>query len=1058
MDPEDNCIGAWSIVLFVIGTFLTTIILIAVSTYFYRRWRRNKGRHLVLVTRPEIVEDAYAFDNPCFKDATTPGYNRSMERTQSVSFVETTTPTTAATTTTPSSKELPKWSSPWSLLASGANNKHENRRTLDDSILVPTATRVSVVSLRSRDFTGLGFNVCGNMLEGIFVKDLLHRGPASESGRIHPGDRIASVKISFRNMAYEDALTILSYASPYDVEIEVESGGSGSRPTTLLKKTVGPSPTRICHPLYRSQSIPEFSHYQKTSKRLFVNDPNETLNNTIINSTLKSTKSIKSTPDSHTLKKRHDEIQKLNHQKIGIKVLPSLDGTVHRIVDENEHNTNLERINSRKIINKITPTTVINENKHEKINEQHRKRENPFLKQNINGIDNTDNKNDTKNDIIIVPDDVPAEVHNAAMAARRNRKSSLEYLDQTKNIDDTIIDDDDDNNKNSFKNKRKAPAPPPDTSSSTTKEDNYKRDIETENCIESINDYTESLNKNIRDDTIANDAEKRRQRTDERLSQNEYTEFNNKNEDDVYRKAASLGDLSRYESKNTTTLERAQSLDMADTGSKKRKAPMPPDDIIELSEDLTKLDELDNRFDGRKLKKSNEWGTLEDALWDKSNDINNDLPIMKKIINDTLEKSKPVNEINNDSTTSTTTVDVDVNNDDDDDDCSIELFNLPLSKKLSKEFLEAEKMFNPDVDNALARIVNNGQVIKSMTPEEVELDFRQAKPQLSDNDDDDDSDDEIDKEAEKSYKRGIAFLDLNKKPFNNINGDKDNIYADMKEVYEKPIKKITVTHGCPGCEKRGDHNKHCIIKKQSKNNDDINTELPDKHNNNNNNISEYPKNNDNKINNDDIDLELPIKFNKTKNIETQNGDNHNVSNISVSSGENSEDSGLVGESGDYNDNVKTILPPEQSLSQINQNDKMNYITEIKVSSIDTTNKTIDNDENKIILDKQLNNEVTITSNGRRLSGKKPPVPPRRSDSTKSHFKGNTSDKQVVYVTEVKNQNDPIDITDKNTVNNDFENWIYKSDNKEQNPWGNGSSQSPQPVTNIVVTSGDQKQS
>lgn len=51
----------------------------------------------------------------------------------------------------------------------------------------PTATRVSVVSLRSRDFTGLGFNVCGNMLEGIFVKDLLHRGPASESGRIHPG-------------------------------------------------------------------------------------------------------------------------------------------------------------------------------------------------------------------------------------------------------------------------------------------------------------------------------------------------------------------------------------------------------------------------------------------------------------------------------------------------------------------------------------------------------------------------------------------------------------------------------------------------------------------------------------------------------------------------------------------------------------------------------------------------------------------------------------------------------------------------------------------------------
>jgi hypothetical protein len=43
------------------------------------------------------------------------------------------------------------------------------------------------VALRSHDFTGLGFNICGNMRDGIFVKDVLHRGPASESGRIAPG-------------------------------------------------------------------------------------------------------------------------------------------------------------------------------------------------------------------------------------------------------------------------------------------------------------------------------------------------------------------------------------------------------------------------------------------------------------------------------------------------------------------------------------------------------------------------------------------------------------------------------------------------------------------------------------------------------------------------------------------------------------------------------------------------------------------------------------------------------------------------------------------------------
>ena len=60
-------------------------------------------------------------------------------------------------------------------------------QTINNFFSQPKATRINVVSLKSRDFTGLGFNICGNMREGIFVKDLLHRGPASESGRIHPG-------------------------------------------------------------------------------------------------------------------------------------------------------------------------------------------------------------------------------------------------------------------------------------------------------------------------------------------------------------------------------------------------------------------------------------------------------------------------------------------------------------------------------------------------------------------------------------------------------------------------------------------------------------------------------------------------------------------------------------------------------------------------------------------------------------------------------------------------------------------------------------------------------
>ncbi|EEB16770.1 hypothetical protein Phum_PHUM436590 [Pediculus humanus corporis] len=48
-------------------------------------------------------------------------------------------------------------------------------------------SRIKTVTLKSHDFTGLGFNICGNMRDGIFVKDILHRGPAFESGCINTG-------------------------------------------------------------------------------------------------------------------------------------------------------------------------------------------------------------------------------------------------------------------------------------------------------------------------------------------------------------------------------------------------------------------------------------------------------------------------------------------------------------------------------------------------------------------------------------------------------------------------------------------------------------------------------------------------------------------------------------------------------------------------------------------------------------------------------------------------------------------------------------------------------
>lgn len=66
------------------------------------------------------------------------------------------------------------------------------------------------------------------------------------------GDRINSVTISFEHMVYEDALTILSYASPYEVMIEAKGG-------KLIHSTPGQG-GQPSHPVYRSSSCADLYH------------------------------------------------------------------------------------------------------------------------------------------------------------------------------------------------------------------------------------------------------------------------------------------------------------------------------------------------------------------------------------------------------------------------------------------------------------------------------------------------------------------------------------------------------------------------------------------------------------------------------------------------------------------------------------------------------------------------------------------------------------------------------------------------------------------------------
>uniref|UniRef100_A0A1I7T674 PDZ domain-containing protein n=1 Tax=Caenorhabditis tropicalis TaxID=1561998 RepID=A0A1I7T674_9PELO len=107
------------------------------------------------------------------------------------------------------------------------------------------------VQLRGEDIGGLGFNIQGNMNEGIFVKEIISKGIAEQCGNILVGDKIKSLTINFENMVYEDAVTLLSYSSPYKVKLELERKLSDNASTS---ESDDEKEMRY-HPLFRSNTL-----------------------------------------------------------------------------------------------------------------------------------------------------------------------------------------------------------------------------------------------------------------------------------------------------------------------------------------------------------------------------------------------------------------------------------------------------------------------------------------------------------------------------------------------------------------------------------------------------------------------------------------------------------------------------------------------------------------------------------------------------------------------------------------------------------------------------------
>ncbi|XP_045781346.1 uncharacterized protein LOC123878245 isoform X1 [Maniola jurtina] len=190
---QQECFGAGSVAGAAIGAFVAAFIII-VAAYYLRKlyWKSRKGKHLVFTTDPESVKDEFAFDNPGFRQEEKHWQNEA--------------PT------------LPLGGKPHALHAEFTKPEQSK----DDSHL--QRARIRRVKLWARDFTGLGLTCGGGARDGVCIHSVLRSGPAA-AAQLQPGDKIKSIKIEFNGTPLEDAVAILSLASPYPVELEVVEGG-----------------------------------------------------------------------------------------------------------------------------------------------------------------------------------------------------------------------------------------------------------------------------------------------------------------------------------------------------------------------------------------------------------------------------------------------------------------------------------------------------------------------------------------------------------------------------------------------------------------------------------------------------------------------------------------------------------------------------------------------------------------------------------------------------------------------------------------------------------------
>lgn len=294
-----------------------------------------------------------------------------------------------------------------------------------------------------------------------------------------PGDKITSITIDFRHIVQEDAATILSYASPYNVQLELIEG-KGTLPKTMGQQI---SQQTLIHPLYRSSSQEDLSTIERNARRkLFAGDENsyptlkmDQQQHCQVQPKLRSPSA--QLPQAHEEHEKKNSLKKLQHfidlveekfqtksssatspdnvraqtsasprndgkrgMKFGIRVLPpnvsdKEFGSPSKVQADNENNANMERIEMGDKIAIDGPPEATKRSKN-KIGETSKTDVNiEFERQ------TSINSSGIRRDAAGIPQEMPSEMMQAALSARDNRKGLA-------------------NNEKSLRSKGKAPCPP----------------------------------------------------------------------------------------------------------------------------------------------------------------------------------------------------------------------------------------------------------------------------------------------------------------------------------------------------------------------------------------------------------------------------------------------------------------------------------------------------------------------------------------------------------------------------------------------------------------------